>query len=114
MTLHMRIASRLGLLALLAMALGLTPAFAQGTQTGVITGVVASADGATLPGVAVTVNSAALQGGRTSTTDSSGAYIFRGLPPGEYTVAFSLSGVRHEPRSGWRSAWAAPPTSRPR
>jgi outer membrane receptor for ferrienterochelin and colicin len=85
-------ASRLGLMTLLALTLGFTPAFAQGTQTGVITGVVSSTDGAMLPGVAVTVTSPVLQGGRTVVTDSTGAYIFRGLPPGNYTVAFSMSG----------------------
>jgi hypothetical protein len=79
------------LIALLAVVLG-TSAFAQGTQTGVITGVVSSTDGASVPGVSVTVRSPALQGERTVITDSSGAYLFRGLPPGEYKVRFALSG----------------------
>lgn len=92
MALKKRTAGPVGLIALLAVVLGFTSAFAQGTQTGVVTGVVSSADGASLPGVAVTVTSPALQGGRTVTTDTSGAYIFRGLPPGEYRVAFALSG----------------------
>jgi hypothetical protein len=88
----MRIAGRLGILALLATTLAVSPAFPQGSQTSMITGVVSSSDGAPLPGVAVTVTSPALQGGRSGVTDASGAYIFRGLPPGEYKVAFSLSG----------------------
>src|SRR5688572_17637746 len=68
MTLHNRImAAHAGLIALLVLALGITPAAAQGTQTGVITGVVSSTDGAPLPGVAVTVTSPSLQGGRTAT-----------------------------------------------
>jgi hypothetical protein len=92
MKLQTRIAARLGLLALLALAIGFTPAFAQGTQTGVITGVVSSTDGSLLPGVAVTVSSPALQGERTATTDPSGAYVFRGLPPGDYKLSFALSG----------------------
>jgi hypothetical protein len=54
--------------------------------------VVSSTDGASLPGVSVTVTSPALQGERTVTTDSSGAYLFRGLPPGDYRVVFALSG----------------------
>src|SRR5262245_36511839 len=81
-----------GGLALLALALGLVPVFAQGTQTGVITGIVKATDGAALPGVTVTLSSPALQGVRTITTDATGAYHFRGLPPGSYKVAFSLSG----------------------
>ena len=71
-------------------------ASAQGTQTGTLTGLVKSADGAPLPGVTVTLKSPALQGERTAVTDSTGAYIFRGLPPGQgastYTVTFSLTG----------------------
>ncbi|HEY7514290.1 MAG TPA: carboxypeptidase-like regulatory domain-containing protein, partial [Vicinamibacteria bacterium] len=67
--------------ALVALVLGLAPAFAQGTQTGVITGIVKATDGAALPGVTVTLSSPALQGVRTITSDATGAYHFRGLPP---------------------------------
>ena len=71
-------------------------AAAQGIQTGTLSGVVKSADGAPLPGVTVTLKSPALQGEHTAVTDSTGAYIFRGLPPGQgastYTVTFSLAG----------------------
>ncbi len=65
---------------------------AQGTQTGVLSGQVTSADGAPLPGVTVSITSPALQGERTAVADTNGGYIFRGLPNGEYTVAFTLSG----------------------
>ncbi len=83
--------------AVLGLALVLAFAFtgvaaAQGTQTGTLTGAVKSADGAALPGVTVTLKSPALQGERTAVTDNSGSYIFRGLPPGEYTVSFALAG----------------------
>jgi len=71
-------------------------AAAQGTQSGTLSGVVKSADGSVLPGVTVTLKSPALQGERTAVTDTTGAYIFRGLPPGQgpdtYTVTFSLAG----------------------
>ncbi|HVR70201.1 MAG TPA: TonB-dependent receptor [Vicinamibacteria bacterium] len=92
MNLQTRMATRVGLLALLVTALGFTPAFAQGTQTGVLSGVVESTDGAPLPGVTVSISSPALQGERTAVTDTAGAYILRGLPPGEYRVRFSLAG----------------------
>ena len=51
-----------------------------------------SADGAGLPGVTVTIKSPALQGERTAVSDSTGGFIFRGLPPGQYTASFALTG----------------------
>jgi len=94
-----RIRRRAGAVLALALfvAFGLTGlAAAQGTQTGTLSGVVRSADGAALPGVAVTLKSPALQGERTAVTDTAGAYIFRGLPPGQgasaYTATFALTG----------------------
>src|SRR5256885_5515226 len=66
-------------------------AFAQGT-TGTLTGTVTQA-GANLPGVTVTIASPALQGTRTTVTNENGAYNFPALPPGQYKVTFSLSGL---------------------
>jgi len=74
---------------LLALAVA-SDAFAQGVQTGTITGTVQSADGLSLPGVTVTASSPALQGVRTAVTDVNGVYILRGLPAGVYTVAFEI------------------------
>lgn len=67
-------------------------AFAQGSQTGILTGSVSSSDGQTLPGVTVTVKSPALVGTRTTVTDAHGAYILKGLPTGEYAATFEISG----------------------
>ena len=67
-------------------------AFSQ-TATGVITGKVTDAQGP-LPGVAVTITSPALQGAITATTQVSGDYLFRGLPPGNYQVKFELTGFQ--------------------
>jgi carboxypeptidase family protein/TonB-dependent receptor-like protein len=78
---------------LVALAVG-SPAFAQGVQTGTITGAVRSADGLSLPGVTVTVSSPALQGIRTATTDVNGVYSIHALPPGAYTVQFEISSFR--------------------
>src|SRR5215210_9335644 len=86
-----RVLTILGVLALLAPAL---PAFAQGVQTGTITGSVQSADGLTLPGVTVTASSPAMQGPRSATTDVNGVYFIKGLPPGTYSVSFEISSFK--------------------
>jgi hypothetical protein len=72
----------------------LTPTviLAQAT-TGTITGTVTS-EGAALPGVAVTVESPALQGSRSAMTGEAGGYNIPALPPGRYTVTFSLAGMQ--------------------
>ena len=67
-------------------------AFAQGSQTGVLSGTVQSSDKQPLPGVTVTVKSPSLLGARTAVTDTNGGYIFKGLPSGDYKVSFELSG----------------------
>lgn len=71
-----------------------TSSAAQGQQTGTISGTVTDAQKAVLPGVTVTIESPALQGTRVSVTDETGAYIFRGLPPGQYEISFELQGMR--------------------
>ena len=67
-------------------------ALAQGRQTGTVRGSVVDAQGLVLPGVTVTVRSAALQGLRTTVTDINGNYQILALPPGAYDVVFELSG----------------------
>jgi hypothetical protein len=85
---------RLAIGAMCASLLLAAPAAAQGTQTGTIAGTVIDTQKGVLPGVTVTVTSPALQGPRVTTTDANGAYIVRGLPPGEYTIRFELQGMR--------------------
>src|SRR5262249_28484545 len=65
---------------------------AQGVQTGTIRGMVHDEQGLAVPGVTVSVTSAALQTPRSNVTDSTGAYAFPNLPPGDCTVTFELSG----------------------
>jgi hypothetical protein len=73
---------------------------ASAQQLGTVAGVVKDASGAVLPGVTVEVASPALiEKVRTATTGGSGAFQIVNLPPGSYTVTFSLTGfstVRHE------------------
>lgn len=66
-------------------------AFAQGT-TGALTGTVTQA-GTNLPGVTVTISSPTLQGTRTTVTNENGDYNFSAIPPGQYKVTYSLSGM---------------------
>ena len=67
-------------------------AFGQGRQTGTISGTAVDAQGLSLPGVTVTVSSPSLQGTRTAVTDINGNYSLPQLPPGDYSVVFTLSG----------------------
>jgi hypothetical protein len=61
--------------------------------TASLTGTVTS-QGAGLPGVTVTVSSPNLQGTREAITGDGGGYSFAGLPPGTYSVTFTLDGMQ--------------------
>ena len=52
--------------------------------------------GGVLPCVTVEPRSDVLPGPRVTTSESDGAYHLPALPPGEYTVTFTLSGMRTE------------------
>ena len=65
------------------------PVLAQAT-TGNISGRVLSSDGQPLPGVMVVATSPMLQGTRSAVTSESGDYLIPLLPPGLYTVSFTL------------------------
>jgi len=65
---------------------------AQSIPTATLVGRV-TADGASLPGVSVTVTSPSLQGMRSTVTTQTGDYLIALLPPGEYTAKFELSGM---------------------
>jgi hypothetical protein len=71
-----------------------TPALlAQATQTaGSIAGTITDPSGAILTGVTVTLTPT--QGGqsKTATTNAQGAYVFRGVDPGTYTITIDVSG----------------------
>jgi len=72
------------------------PALAQ--QTGSISGQVSSASGEGLPGVTVEANGNVLPRARTVTTSSTGGYRLQFLPPGDYVLTYSLSGLTSETR----------------
>lgn len=76
----------------LFMVLCAMPAFAQ--QTGTISGKVLDQSGAAMPGVTVEARSTVLPGPRVTVSGSNGSYQLAALPPGDYTVTFTLSGMQ--------------------
>jgi outer membrane receptor for ferrienterochelin and colicin len=71
---------------------------AQGIPTSTILGRVIN-EGQGLPGVTVTAKSPALQGTRTAVTSTNGDFVFPNVPPGEYTISFTMSGFQTVARS---------------
>jgi hypothetical protein len=85
------------LLALAVLVLAPAAAHAQAS----ITGVVKDSSGAVLPGVTVEVASPALiEKTRSTVSDGSGLYQIISLPPGTYSVTFSLQGFSTYKRDG--------------
>lgn len=66
--------------------------------TGSVAGRVTDEQGGVLPGVTVEARSPALQGARTAVTDETGNYRLTLLPPGLYTISFTLSGFAADAR----------------
>src|SRR5687768_3170103 len=82
---------------LLAAILVPVMAWAQGT----LTGTVRDGSGGVLPGVTVEAASPAIPGSvRTVVTDSAGVYRIIELPPGAYTLSFTLPGFANVKRDG--------------
>ena len=63
-------------------------------QTGAISGKVAGTDGLVLPGVTVEARSDVLPGPRATVTAGNGEYRLPALPPGSYTLTFTLAGMQ--------------------
>ena len=85
---------RSGVLLALCLALSrLMPALAAAQQTGSIVGKVLDTGGLVLPGVTVEAKSNVLPTPRVTTTGGAGEFRMPALPPGTYTVEFTLSGM---------------------
>ena len=77
------------------------PSLSNAQALGTIAGAVKDASGAVLPGVTVEASSPALiEKVRTVVTDGSGQYRIVNLPPGNYSVTFSLAGFNTVKRDG--------------
>src|SRR6185436_12665405 len=70
------------------------PSAAAAQQTGSIQGKLTDSSGGVLPGVTVEARADVLPGPRVTTTDAGGRYQLPQLPPGDYTVTFTLSGMQ--------------------
>ncbi len=97
---------KLPVIGIVALALALAASgvsFAQGggaSSTGTIQGRVTDAQGAVLPGVAVTATSPALIQPQTTVTSETGNYRFPAVPPGTYELIYELAGFNTLKRSG--------------
>jgi hypothetical protein len=78
---------------LAVLGLLMVPMAAWAQQTGTIAGRVVASDGSALPGVTVEAMGEVLPAGRVLVTNETGDYRMAALPPGTYTVKFTLSGM---------------------
>ncbi len=86
---------------LLALGILTLPCVGAAQVLGTVAGTVKDPSGGVLPGVTVEVSSPALiEKVRGSVTDGSGQYRIINLPPGSYTVTFSLTGFSTVRREG--------------
>src|ERR1700719_2730914 len=93
-------ATALAVLLVWALTLTMLPAaFAQETTAGV-QGYVKDPTGAVVVGATVEVSGPALIGTKKTETDTTGFYRFSGLPPGTYTLIFTVKGFRVLKREG--------------
>ena len=80
--------------ACLALCLVLLPFVAHAQQTGSLSGRVADSSDLPLPGVTVEARSDVLPAPRVAVTEANGEYRMPALPPGNYTITFTLSGMQ--------------------
>lgn len=76
------------------------PASAQTAASGALVGTVTDDSRAVLPGVTVTVTHSATSNARVAVTDAVGVYRVPLLPPGQYSIDFTLVGFKTLIRSG--------------
>lgn len=79
-------------IAIVLLALAGSAAAQVTSSTGAINGTVLDSSKSVLPGATVTVQSPQMMGSRETTTDGDGRFQIGGLPPGEYTATFTLTG----------------------
>ena len=70
------------------------PLLGQASVTGTLTGIVRDANGANLPGVAITLKNHSTGATRTATSNGEGHWTMPALPVGAYEVSYSLYGFK--------------------
>ena len=85
---------RLGLCAVLALALGAGTAYAQGSTTSTISGRVVDSSGGVLPGATVTAKHIATNTQASTVSNSEGVFNLPGLLLGTYEVSVALEGFK--------------------
>lgn len=78
---------------LASMCFVLLPALALAQQTGTVTGKVVGTDNLAIPGVTIEARSSVLPTPRVTVTGGVGEYQLPALPPGDYTITFTLQGM---------------------
>jgi hypothetical protein len=85
------------------LALGLaSTTFAQGRQTGYLSGIVLDEEQNPLPGATVTLSGPAMMGSMSYVTSEVGKFRFVSLSPGEYEIKVELPGFKTHIRKGLR------------
>ena len=84
--------SRVRVVLILLMAVAVASRASAQRTTGEISGKVSDESGGVLPGVTVTIAGAGVAGTPTIVTSETGAYKFQLLPPGSYTLEYTLQG----------------------
>jgi len=74
--------------------IGLSAASAAGQDTGTVSGVVVDSSGQVVPGASVTLTNEGTADARNGTSGANGAFAFRAVPPGTYSVRIELQGFR--------------------
>ncbi len=72
--------------------LDIGPAFAQGTNTGTVTGVVTDPTGAVVPGVTILLTDPSTGTRLTTVTNSEGQYVLVNVQPATYNLSSSKAG----------------------
>ena len=82
----------LAVITALLLCCAILPAWAQTTSMGTMTGVITDPSGAVVPGATITIKDKATGDLQTTSSNSSGRYVFVNLRPGEYEVTFTKAG----------------------
>src|SRR5690242_17913117 len=108
----MRMCAKVASLAVLVLAMGAAPVFAQGSTTSIITGTVLDGSGGVIPGATISVKSDATGAEFTAVSNSQGAFTIPAVSVGSYTVTVTLQGFKQAVLKGVTVSSGVPATVR--